>query len=1065
MSNPFEALEQEPTFDVGEQKTVDFFRFKSLVPDVKIKFKNSQFYTTKNQESASLLVCSSQYGYVVVGSCTGFTLAQTEKLRSSVYKTAQSETTFLDETVPVTVKEGAVNILALSADECQLFVGVAGGTLLTYNVQDIVQKDTVEPVQSHTLPVDIMHIQPNPEAHPNIIAIITKNSECQLINYMKKQVVAVMPNATAMSWSPKGKQIVVGTHEGAVRAYDVSGTQKDEIFPPAAMKAGHREETKNRYVNGIVWVESNVFLVIYSRPQDESGDADPIHTAYIVNRKNQTEEERYVMMEEVTPIYGFDTPESHFYTCVLRNFGQAKTLIVLANSAATDLAVVGQTSDGEWATWLLEDESTPALPISSDDVTDTYPLGLAIDLSASEPLPSFDSAESEEPVAAAPVLYILTTEGLICSYHIYSNELAKTGQQYESMVPAKGIQQIPTPTEVKQDNVARPAAESKISSFSSLRTSSPSGITVAFGTSLSKDTAKNSFSRFGFDAKDNQKISFASLAKPTSIDNHKKQPSSSSFRSPGADSAPTFGTTSPIGLSGTSNTSALLAAATPSRPFGGFKNESLSASTTMPFGETSFQTNSFPSKFAPSILNSNSNELKLSGAKQNEKKAHQTYDEAVQSTSNEQPLENEGKSHDKEIAKDSTGCSMAFKEVQKSLDEEPVEQGQTQFNQDDNSVSHIEEKSGQSEKSQEVEETEQDEHKRLKQPYELKHQKLLQKEDNQEEEKEQEKDRIAEEKRLEEERIAKEKRREEERIAEERRRLLETIECTKFTTHQRDSSLMFPITRTSGLSQLANDFEVAYLDTLEEVENAVNLVQDISDTLLIQEKHTFTRKSMSDLNNQDCVWSLGEMVDVGFISDELSNEYEKVNALLQRISTRFLELCEAVDNLSVKKKVIEDYMDQGEFDTPLDYDDFKSDLVNQTSSVESKCVELEDQINDVRDRLEKVKQGTQLSVNKKTDSSKFSLYTLRRVLRDIDRSIVKNLDHVNKLEDAELKAHLKGTSVENNAGPSKDDSRDKTSGNLEKLNSRIYGKKSFLTDLFQGTKLRGDLLSASINTA
>ena len=184
-----------------------------------------------------------------------------------MYETSQSETATLDQVISVTVSEGAVNVLALSADECQLFIGVIGGILLTYNVQDIIQKvsskkanseaqqltpvhffekrETAKPVQTHTMPANILHIQPNPEAHPEIVAIINEKNECQLINYMKKTVVAVIPDATAICWSPKGKQIAVGTSNGTIHTHDINGTIKDKIFPPVALKANYQGEAEN----------------------------------------------------------------------------------------------------------------------------------------------------------------------------------------------------------------------------------------------------------------------------------------------------------------------------------------------------------------------------------------------------------------------------------------------------------------------------------------------------------------------------------------------------------------------------------------------------------------------------------------------------------------------------------------------------------------------------------------------------------------------------------------------------------------------------------------------------
>ncbi|OBZ86836.1 hypothetical protein A0J61_05105 [Choanephora cucurbitarum] len=991
MLNRFEALEQEPTLEVGEQETVDFLRFKSLVTDVKVKFENSQFQPTKNLKCASLLACSSRYGYVVVGSFTGFTIAQTANLRSTVYETSQSETATLDQVISVTVSEGAVNVLALSADECQLFIGVIGGILLTYNVQDIIQKrETAKPVQTHTMPANILHIQPNPEAHPEIVAIINEKNECQLINYMKKTVVAVIPDATAICWSPKGKQIAVGTSNGTIHTHDINGTIKDKIFPPVALKANYQGEAENICVNNIVWIENHVFLAIYPQPQGTDSAVHLIHTPYIINRKPQVEDERYTMLEEITPIYNFDTPESHFHTCVLRNFGpKAKTLIILANSGANDLAVIGQNSEGQWATWLLQDESIPTLPISDDDVTDTYPLGLAIDLSATEPLSPHDSAESEEPVAPTPVLYILTTEGLICSYHIYNDDLAKTGQKYKGMVSAKGIDQISAPTEIKSDNITTKLAglgaisESKIPSFSALRTSYPSVSTSAFGINPSDaDISKLGFSGFNFGNKDDPKVSFASLVKPSLSDSSKKQPSASGFVSP------EFGNTSAFGtLSGSGNSFTLPAAATPSTPFGGYKTILPPSSTIKPFGETSSQTNRFSPQFAPSILNSSYDQRKLS----------QTEDKPYRATLEEDPsyvANIPSAVSDEQTIKDDTSYSMSFKIFRDILDEQLTGQGSVQSTEEDTIHSdgeYTEQKEDSKEDKQQQrekpehekcseEEKYEEESKHEEEEKKLNEEHIAEEKRHQEEQMRIESERMAEEKRREDEekkRKDEEKRREEERIAGEKKRLFEKIESTKFATCKKSSRPSSSINRTSGLPRLADEFEAAYFDTLEEVESAAYLVQDVSDVLLFQTKHTFNLKDMSELDNQNCLWALGEAEDLSCISSELSSAYEKANVSLKQISVRVLELCEAVDNLSTKKNVIENFVDEDKPGTPLDHNEFENDSANQSRSIEDKISKLEDKISIAQARLKELEQSIQMSTtNKKGNTSQFSLYSL-----------------------------------------------------------------------------------------
>ncbi|KAI7891985.1 uncharacterized protein EV154DRAFT_206332 [Mucor mucedo] len=70
MENPYSVLETEDV-EEGEQKVVEYFRFNSLVPDVKVELSDSNFPVDRYRKSSSLLVCSSIYGYFVAGSCSG----------------------------------------------------------------------------------------------------------------------------------------------------------------------------------------------------------------------------------------------------------------------------------------------------------------------------------------------------------------------------------------------------------------------------------------------------------------------------------------------------------------------------------------------------------------------------------------------------------------------------------------------------------------------------------------------------------------------------------------------------------------------------------------------------------------------------------------------------------------------------------------------------------------------------------------------------------------------------------------------------------------------------------
>jgi len=70
----------------------------------------------------------------------GFCLGQSEQMRKMIYQTQKGQTAEFESVILISVNQGRINHVSLSADQLQLFVAVLGGTLLTYNVHDIVQQ-------------------------------------------------------------------------------------------------------------------------------------------------------------------------------------------------------------------------------------------------------------------------------------------------------------------------------------------------------------------------------------------------------------------------------------------------------------------------------------------------------------------------------------------------------------------------------------------------------------------------------------------------------------------------------------------------------------------------------------------------------------------------------------------------------------------------------------------------------------------------------------------------------------------------------------------------------------
>lgn len=96
---------------------------------------------------------------------------------------------------------------------------------------------------------DILDIRPNPDAHPNLAAVLLKNNQCKFVDITNGSTTASIAynDITSLCWSPKGKQIVCGKKDGQLETYDTSGAPKSLIEQPSKM-----QEAGSRYGKSII---------------------------------------------------------------------------------------------------------------------------------------------------------------------------------------------------------------------------------------------------------------------------------------------------------------------------------------------------------------------------------------------------------------------------------------------------------------------------------------------------------------------------------------------------------------------------------------------------------------------------------------------------------------------------------------------------------------------------------------------------------------------------------------------------------------------------------------------
>lgn len=84
---------------------------------------------------------------------------------------------------------------------------------------------------------------------------------------------------------------------------------------------------------------------------------------------------------------------------------------MIAYSNCMEIGLMG--SEGEkWTQWILDDSTRAELPLSSKK-QETFPVGLAIDVAAVQPIPWGESS-----LPPAPFLYMLSTYGVLSCWRV-----------------------------------------------------------------------------------------------------------------------------------------------------------------------------------------------------------------------------------------------------------------------------------------------------------------------------------------------------------------------------------------------------------------------------------------------------------------------------------------------------------------------------------------------------------------------------------------------------------------------------------------------------------------------
>ncbi|KAL8691299.1 MAG: hypothetical protein Q9218_003443 [Villophora microphyllina] len=438
-----------------EEIQTEALGFQSIAGEAKLQLLPSPWPADAlPPTTASLLSIAPQKGLLAAAGPDSVVIASTDAVREAFRGDGSAGNNIKPFTPQLTLNlDIRISHVAFSADEAYMVLSAEdGGGLAVYEVQNLTQGNTQSTFEISTNNIPVCALLPNPTPEKaELFAVITTTGQLLIANLATRQFVPqgapLKEGVSCVSWSARGKQLVAGLGDGACSQLTPEGAEKAAFAPPPGLEG-------NQYVSAISWLENDIFLVAHT-PSTADNEMIPTTTFHVVTRQSQPQAP-YIyqkLPEPATPFGMKRLPPQHFMQR-LRNFPpNLMDLIVVSCTASADVglftrAETALTSDIEadnitkvfTTTTMANDTRRAQLPVDQN-ADDTSPIGMIVDLSATEkvprPLPSEEMDESPGPL---PALMILNNEGLLTTWWIVYAESIRQGTSYPGLVAEGGPQ-------------------------------------------------------------------------------------------------------------------------------------------------------------------------------------------------------------------------------------------------------------------------------------------------------------------------------------------------------------------------------------------------------------------------------------------------------------------------------------------------------------------------------------------------------------------------------------------------------------------------------------------------